>query len=141
MDQGDEALLARLSTDLDGNFRRLVEAYQQRLYLFALHLLGCPDDAEDIVQEAFIRAYYALRGTPTRTVRIMNLGKWLYTITLNIFRNRVRKHEPHTISLDLPETSDVLDIAEGLRWAAEEAIRIAPGLGRRLQDRDWRAAA
>ena len=121
MDQGDEELLCLLATDLDGQFRQLVEVYQQRLYLFALRLVGRPDDAEDIVQEAFIRAYYALKGTPTRKVRILNLRKWLYTITLNIFRNCTRKREGHVISLDLPESSTALDLADQALGPDEEA--------------------
>jgi len=121
MDQGDQELLSLLATDLDGHFRLLVEAYQQRLYLFVLRLVGRPDEAEDIVQEAFLRAYYALKGTPTRKVRILNLRKWLYTITLNIFRNGTRKHEQDVISLDLPETSTALDIADQALGPDEEA--------------------
>jgi len=121
MDQGDQELLSLLATDLDGHFRHLVEAYQQRLYLFALRLEGCPDDAEDIVQEAFMRAYYALKGTPTHQVHILNLRQWLYTITLNIFRNCTRKREQHVISLDQPENSTALDIADQALRPDEEA--------------------
>jgi len=121
MDQGDEELLSLLATDLDGQFRQLVEVYQQRLYLFALRLVGRPDDAEDMVQEAFIRAYYALKGTPTRKVRILNLPKWLYTITLNVFRNSTRKREQQVISLDLPENCAALDLADQALGPDEEA--------------------
>ena len=118
MDQGDQELLSLLASDLDGHFRRLVEVYQQRLYLFALRLAGRPDDAEDIVQEAFLRAYYALKGK----IRILNLHKWLITITLNIFRNCTRKREPYVISLDLPENSVVLEIADQALEPDEEAL-------------------
>ena len=121
MDQGDQELLSLLATDLDGHFRQIVEVYQQRLYHFALRLLGRPDDAEDMVQEAFIRAYYALKGTPTRKVRILNLPKWLYTITLNVFRNSTRKREQHVISLDLPENCAALDLADQALGPDEEA--------------------
>lgn len=121
MDQGDEELLSLLAADLDGHFRQLVELYQQRLYLFALRLVGRPDDAEDIVQEAFVRTYYALRGTPTHKVRILNLWKWLITITLNIFRNCARKRHQHVISLDLSENSMALDIADHALGPEEEA--------------------
>src|SRR5258708_17146017 len=106
----DQEPLSLLATDLDGHFRQLAEVYQQRLYLLALSLAG-RDDAEDIVQEAFIRAYYALKGTPTHKVSILNLWKWLYTITLNIFRNCTRKREQPVISLNLPENGIALDIA------------------------------
>ena len=121
MDQGDEELLALLATDLDGHFQQLVESYQQRLYLFALRLVGRPDAAEDIVQEAFIRAYYAIKGTPTRKSHILNLRKWLYTITLNIFRNCTRQREQHVTSLDLSENSAVLDIEDRALGPDEEA--------------------
>jgi len=121
MDQGDQELLSLLATDLDGHFRQLVEVYQQRLYLLALRLVGRPDDAEDIVQEAFIRAYYALKGTPTHKVSILNLWKWLITITLNIFRNCRRKREQPVISLDLPENGIALDIADQALRPDEEA--------------------
>jgi RNA polymerase sigma-70 factor, ECF subfamily len=121
MDQGDEELLSLLATDLDSHFRQLVEVYQQRLYLFALRLVGCPDDAEDMVQETFLRAYYALKGTPTRKVRVLKLRQWLYTITLNIFRNHTRKLEQHVISLDLPENSTALDITDQAFEPDEEA--------------------
>lgn len=121
MDQGDKELLALLATDLDDHFRQLVEVYQQRLYLFALRLVGRPEEAEDIVQAAFIRAYYALKGTPTRKVCILNLRKWLYTITLNIFRNCTRKREQHVTSLDLSENGIALNIADQALGPDEEA--------------------
>jgi RNA polymerase sigma-70 factor, ECF subfamily len=127
MDQGDMELLALLATDLDCHFWQLVEVYQQRLYLFALRLTGRPDDAEDIVWEAFLRAYYALKGMPAHRVRILNLRKWLYTITLNVFRNATRKSEQHVVSLDLPENSIALDIADQALGPDEEA-----------QWREWR---
>jgi RNA polymerase sigma-70 factor (ECF subfamily) len=121
MDQGDIELLLLLATDLDCHFRQLVEVYQQRLYLFALRLTGRRDVAEDIVQEAFLRAYYALKGTPAGKVRILNLRKWLYTITLNVFRNYTRKSEQHVVSLDLPENSIAFDIADQALEPHEEA--------------------
>ena len=121
MDQGDKELLSLLATDLDGHFHQLVEVYQQRLYPFVLHLVGRPDAAEDIVQEAFIRAYYALKGMPVRKVYIRDLRKWLYTITLNIYRNCLRKREPHVTSLDLPENSIALDIEDQALGPDEEA--------------------
>lgn len=121
MDQGDRELLSLLATDLDSHFRQLVEVYQQRLYSFVLHLVGRPCDAEDIVQEAFIRAYYALKGTPTGKVCVLNLQKWLYTITLNTFRNYIRKREPQVTSLDLSENNSVLDIEDQALGPDEEA--------------------
>src|SRR5260221_784360 len=108
----DRELRSLLAGNLDDHFRQLVEVYQQRLSLLALRLAGRPDDAEDIVQEAFLRAYYALKGTPTHKVSILNLWKWLYTITLHSFCNCRRKREQPAISPDLPETGRALDSAD-----------------------------
>ena len=68
MDQSDAHLLSLLVTDLDHHFRQLVLCYQQRLYSFALHLASSPQDAEDIVQEVFLRAYHALKSYPVLKV-------------------------------------------------------------------------
>ena len=56
----DETLTTGLAADLDGTFEALVCAYQDRLYAFGLRLTGSPRDAEEIAQDAFVRAYRAL---------------------------------------------------------------------------------
>src|SRR5258708_29608702 len=112
MDQADEQLLSLLATDLDYHCRQLVALYQQRLYSFALRIEGPPQDAKDIVQEPFLRAYHALKSYPVLKVRALRLRQWLYTITLNIFRNRQRKPEHPSISLDISEDSPLLEIED-----------------------------
>lgn len=123
MDQDDEVLLSLLATDLDCHFRQLVLLYQQRLYSFALRLAGSPQDAEDIVQETFLRTYHALKSYPVLKVRALRLRQWLYTITLNIFRNRQRKPEHQSIPLDTSEDSPLLEIEDQSCGPEEEAYR------------------
>ena len=120
MDQDEEDLLSLLATDLDRHFRQLVLLYQQRLYSFALRLIGNPQDAEDIVQETFLRSYHALKSYPELKVRAVRLRQWLYTITLNIFRNRQRKSEHQSISLDTSEGSPLLEIEDPSSGPEEE---------------------
>ena len=120
MDQDEEDLLSLLATDLDRHFRQLVLLYQQRLYSFALRLIGNPQDAEDIVQETFLRSYHALKSYPVLKVRAVRLRQWLYTITLNIFRNRQRKSEHQSISLDTSEGSPLLEIEDPSSGPEEE---------------------
>ena len=93
-------LAAALAVDLDGAFERLVTAYQHRLYGFALRLAHSPRDAEEIAQDAFVRAYRALATYPADRVRALRPQAWLYQITLNVFRNRTRASRPHEVSLD-----------------------------------------
>ena len=121
MDQDDEVLLSLLATDLDSHFRQLVLLYQQRLYRLALRLTGNPQDAEDIVQETFLRTYHALKSYPELKVLALRLQQWLYTITLNIFRNRQRKSEQPSIPLDTSEGSPLLEIADASCGPEEEA--------------------
>ena len=121
MDQDDEVLRSLLATDLDRHFRQLVIFYQQRLYSFALRLVGSPQDAEDIVQETFLRSYHALKSYPAVKVGTLKLRQWLYTITLNIFRNRQRRAEHQFVSLDTSEDSPLLEIEDSSLGPHEEA--------------------
>jgi len=121
MVQDEEDLLLRLATDLDSHFRQLVILYQQRLYSFALRLVGSPQDAEDTVQETFLRSYHALKSYPVLKVRALRIRPWLYTITLNIFRNRQRNPEHQSIPLDTSEGSPLLEIEDQYCGPEEEA--------------------
>ena len=67
----NDDLPAALADKLDDSFERLVIAYQDRLYGFALRLSGCPADAEDIAQDAFVRAYRALARFPAERIRTL----------------------------------------------------------------------
>jgi RNA polymerase sigma-70 factor, ECF subfamily len=101
-----------LATDLDRYFQQLVLSSQQRLYAFALRQTGNSQDAEDIVQEAFIRAYHALADYPPERIRLMKLRPWLYKITLHIFyRHRSSSRLP-CVPLDLSEESALLQIED-----------------------------
>jgi RNA polymerase sigma-70 factor (ECF subfamily) len=93
-------LAEALATDLADSFERLVAVYQDRLFGFGLHLSGRPQDAEEITQEAFVRAYRALQRFPPERIRTLELRAWLHQIALNVFRNRVRGHHPESVPLD-----------------------------------------
>jgi RNA polymerase sigma-70 factor (ECF subfamily) len=86
----DEALAQGLVDDLEGGFEVLVHAYQQRLYAFGLRLTGSPRDAEEIAQDAFVRAYRALAGYDDDRITTLKLRAWLFQITVNVARNRAR---------------------------------------------------
>jgi RNA polymerase sigma-70 factor (ECF subfamily) len=83
-------------------FETLVKKYQSRMFTLAFRVLGNPEDAGEVVQDAFVSAYRGLgkfRGEAAFTT-------WLTTITVNLARNRLqqmrtrRSHE--TCSLDDP---------------------------------------
>ena len=97
----DDASLAEgLARDLDASFEHLVLAYQDRLFGFALRLSGRAADAEDSVQDAFVRAYRALRRYPEAQRRSLQVRPWLYRIALNVVRNRARGRPRPGVVLD-----------------------------------------
>jgi RNA polymerase sigma-70 factor (ECF subfamily) len=93
----DAELAARLAIDLDATFEALVVAHQDRLFTIALRTGGDRSDAEELVQDAFVRAYRALLTWPAPRIRELRLHGWLTTILLNAGRNRARvKRVPTT---------------------------------------------
>lgn len=112
MEQQSRDLPALLATDLDGHFGQVMLVYQHRLHVFALRQTGNAQDAEDIVQETFQRAYQALKNYPVARIRTLHLQQWLYKITLNVFRNHTRRVEPQSVPLDVSEESPVLKLED-----------------------------
>lgn len=82
-----------LARDLDRYFDDLVQAFQQPLFAFAYRTTGCSQDAEEVVQDTFIRAYRGLASYERDRVRALALRAWLYRICLNLLRNRLRRHK------------------------------------------------
>lgn len=88
----DETLTQALAANLDEAFEGLVRAYQDRLYAFGLRLTRSTRDAEEIAQDAFVRAYRALQGYPAERIQALKLRAWLFQVTVNVARNRMRRH-------------------------------------------------
>jgi RNA polymerase sigma-70 factor (ECF subfamily) len=103
-----------IAGDLDGAFEPFVLAFQDRIYRFALRYAGNREDAEEIAQDAFVRAYRALQTYPAERRRELNLRPWLYTITLNVARNRVRRKQivSQSIESPTPDAEGPLEIEE-----------------------------
>jgi RNA polymerase sigma-70 factor (ECF subfamily) len=78
---------------LDGDrekFALLVDKYQGPIYNLAYRLTGSRQDAEDLAQETFIKAYRSLNNFQIKR----KFFSWLYTIALNLTRNHLKKKKP-----------------------------------------------
>jgi RNA polymerase sigma-70 factor, ECF subfamily len=126
----DQDLPGALAADVDGNFEQLVLAYQDRLYTFALRLTGSPQDAEEIAQDAFVRAYQALVTYAAQRVRDLALRPWLYQITLNVFRNRRRRRPPQLVPLDEASAGMNLELEDDKVERPDTALEHAELRGR-----------
>ncbi len=116
MDTGahqDAHLAASLAADLDHAFPTLVAAHRDRLYTIALRLLGDSRDAEEVAQDALVRAYRAIGGYPPARTSELRLRPWLAAITVNLARNRRRRHEDRQPAAQLePLLTDGFDRAD-----------------------------
>jgi len=103
----DNQLVARTLNGDVGAFNDLVARWETSLYRFVVRYLGDSEEARDICQEAFLRAYTNLdrfRGQA-------KFSSWLYQIALNQCRSRFRKRKSRpTVSLDADDQQSYLQL-------------------------------
>jgi RNA polymerase sigma factor (sigma-70 family) len=85
--QSDERLIAMIRRGQHGAFEALFSRYHARLLAFCRHMLGCKEDAEDVLQEVFTAAFNAILADE----REINVRPWLYRIARNRSLNHLRK--------------------------------------------------
>ena len=85
------------------NFEDDAMQYAQQLYAAAMRMTRNPADAEDLVQETFLKAYRAYHTYTEGT----NLKAWLYRILTNTYINRYRKLSRRPTEVDLGEVEDL----------------------------------
>jgi RNA polymerase sigma-70 factor, ECF subfamily len=113
MPQTDAATVA-LARDGDSEaFRTLVEQHSRAVYRLAHRMTGNPSDAEDVVQETFLKAYKQLGRFESRA----NFGTWLHRIAVNcsidLIRSRPHRESGHDASdLDSISGADTDDTAQ-----------------------------
>lgn len=106
------AVIRRVCAGDTDAFEALVTAYQKQIYNLALRTVGNEEDAADMTQEAFLRAYRSLgsfRGDSKFSV-------WLYRLTTNIcidfLRSRGRRPTVSLTAADEDEEPQELDVAD-----------------------------
>lgn len=77
-------------------FARLVDRYYEMIYRLAIKMVNNPQDAEDILQETFIKAYRHLENFDGRS----SISTWLYRIATNEALMFLRRHKPVMVSVD-----------------------------------------
>jgi RNA polymerase sigma-70 factor (ECF subfamily) len=85
------------------DFERDAMEFAPQLYSAALRMTRNPADAEDVVQETFLKAYRAYGSFESGT----NLKAWLYRILTNTYINRYRKKQRRPNEVDLGEIEDL----------------------------------
>jgi RNA polymerase sigma-70 factor, ECF subfamily len=96
-------------------FEELVRRYADRIYNLAYRMTGNRTEAEDMAQEAFIRAYRGLPGFKPE----LQFGAWLYRIAVNVCLTN-RRHQITAVADPLPDDVGILDDALGIEDLAEQ---------------------
>jgi RNA polymerase sigma-70 factor (ECF subfamily) len=102
----DEELVARSVAGDSDSFNQLVTRWERPIYALAYRVIGREEDARDVCQETFLRAFRALKGFKGQA----KFSSWLYRITLNLCRDWIRK-ERRTPVVQAPEGVDLIDLA------------------------------
>jgi RNA polymerase sigma-70 factor, ECF subfamily len=97
----DEELVARSQGGDGDSFNQLIKRWERPIYALAYRVIGREEDARDVCQEAFLRAYRALPGFKGQA----KFSSWLYRITLNLCRDWIRKQRRAPV-LQMPEGVD-----------------------------------
>jgi RNA polymerase sigma-70 factor (ECF subfamily) len=112
-DAGDLSLVRRVQAGERGAYDLLVLKYQHKVVKLVMRYTRNPADAEDIAQEAFIKAYRALpqfRGDSA-------FYTWLYRIAINTAKNALvaRNRNPVSLHIDVHDDEDGSDLLNRLR--------------------------
>ena len=110
MEASDLAVVARVKAGDHDAFRHLVERHSRSVFRLAYRLTGHEQDAEDVVQETFLKAFREIRRFEARS----SFATWLYRITVNCSHDllRQRPRAGSRPSLDDPDSRVAADLAD-----------------------------
>lgn len=91
MEEIDVAVISRARAGDSEAFRVIVERHSRSVFRLAFRMTGSEQDAEDVVQETFLKAYKRLQSFEARA----NFGTWLYRIAVNCALDLMRKRRRH----------------------------------------------
>jgi len=102
----DEELVTRSKNGDTDSFNQLVKRWERPIFALAYRTLGREEDARDVTQETFLRAFRALGGFKGDA----KFSSWLYRIALNLCRDWMRKHRRAPL-VEVPEGMEVEQLA------------------------------
>jgi RNA polymerase sigma-70 factor (ECF subfamily) len=121
MGRSDEELVEACQAGESSAFDVLVARWEDRIRGAAFRFLGSEEEARDVAQEAFLKAYRALDGFK----REARFSSWLYQIATNLCRDRLRRRKTRaTVSL------------EALEETGPTMVETRPSAQERLLERD-----
>ena len=108
----EEDIIRRVRAGETEPFRLLVDAYRENIFALIIKMLGKREDAEELTQDVFVKAFFSLdkfRGDSS-------FSTWLYRIAYNITISKLRKKERLTFSDSIEKMGD------SPSWEEEEVL-------------------
>ena len=102
----DEELVSRSMAGDTDSFNQLILRWDRPIYALAYRVIGREEDARDVCQDTFLRAYRALPGFKGQA----KFSSWLYRIALNLCRDWIRRQRRAPV-LQMPEGVDPIEMA------------------------------
>jgi RNA polymerase sigma-70 factor (ECF subfamily) len=110
MELSDSVAVAQARAGDSGAFRVLVERHSRHLFRLAYRMTGHQQDAEDVVQDTFLRAYRQLSKFDDRA----SFGTWLYRIAANCSLDVIRARKRRNAQTEVPTVEDAPDPMQSL---------------------------
>lgn len=126
VDGAETFILAQARAGNRDAFRTLVERHSRAVFRVAYRVTGNEQDAEDVVQDTFLKAYAELARFESRS----GLGTWLHRIAANCAIDLLRKRPRRTVSHDDQDTAPLVE-----RLASPEASPERQAQGRQMRAR------
>jgi RNA polymerase sigma-70 factor (ECF subfamily) len=102
----DEELVARSRGGDVDSFNQLILRWERPIYALAYRVIGREEDARDVCQETFLRAFRAINGFKGQA----KFSSWLYRIALNLCRDWIRRQRRAPV-MQAPEGVELVDLA------------------------------
>jgi RNA polymerase sigma-70 factor, ECF subfamily len=122
----DAAAIARAVAGEEDGFRELVDRHSRAIYQLAYRITGRREDAEDVVQETFIKAFRQLDAFEARS----SIGTWLHRIGANCAIDLVRRRRP----LEVAEAPEHLDQRSARLSPSQDDLIESAEIQRRIDD-------
>ena len=130
-DQDDSAIVRACLAGDRSAFDVIVRRHQRQVYQLCYRFVGSHEDASDLAQDVFVRAYRGLRGFKGDAA----FATWLYRIGVNVCLNRVRAHKPALVPLAEADHADSrTERADTMLLRSERAADVRSAI-RRLPDK------
>jgi RNA polymerase sigma-70 factor (ECF subfamily) len=116
--ENEAEIIARAQAGDTGAFEMLVTEHQTYVFNLAVRVLGNEQEAEDVAQEAFVRAWLGLPRFRAKA----RFGTWIYRIVTNLCYNRLPKLRRELSAIG---EEDILDRADHPAGAPQEGVEAA----------------